>query len=118
MWTDTELFVRDRHVTASIRVLSPEQRQTIAASFVWLATASTAPDDVNAWAWKTLVEDVLGPHMALTVDHDEPEALDCEWWTETMKQVTAVFIRVNELEGLIRGSWPSWPPGSGRTVIQ
>lgn len=108
MWTNREFRVGDRQVTASIRVLAPGQRQAIAASMAWLAGASAAPDDPNARAWKTLIEDVLGPHLALTVDHQEPEQLDRAWWTETIRQATAEFIDVNELESLIARSWSSW----------
>lgn len=103
-WTYRAFRVGDRQVTASIRLLGVEQREQTAASVAWLASLSTRTGDPNASVWRTLVEDVLGPHVELTVDHDEPEQLDRAWWNETIRQVAAAFIQVNRLGPLIARS--------------
>ncbi len=76
-------------------------------SVAWLATASAEPGAVSARVWKTLIEDVLGPHIALTVDHDTPESLDRTFWNEVMRRATSAFIRLNQLEDPIQRSLSS-----------
>lgn len=118
MWVDRSFTVADRHVTASIRVLDPNQRRTVAASVAWLANQSAGQGDPHTRVWKTLVEDVLGPHVALTVDHVQPERLDWRWWSQTIRQVAAVFIDVNELSELIGQAWTTLPDGSDGSTKQ
>lgn len=120
MWTDREFQIGAHHVVASIRVLAAEERRAIATSMAWLASVAADPaePDDNARAWKTLIEDVVGPHLELTVDHDEPERLDRAWWNQVIRQATAAFIRVNELESLIAGSWSALPPAGSAAMVQ
>lgn len=118
MWTCRAFRVGERQVTASIRVLALDERQAVATSIVWLAETSANPGDPNAQAWRTLIEDVIGPHLELTVDHDVPEALDGAWWNETIRHATAAFIVVNELEPLISGCWSSSRPDAGHSTVQ
>lgn len=118
MWISEEFRVGDRMVTASIRMLESDERQVVATSIAWLAASSTRSSDPNATVWKTLIEEVLGPHLRLVVDHDQPECLDRAWWNETIRRAMAAFVRANALESLIAGSPRTWPNGGARPTIQ
>jgi len=108
MWTDDAFSVGGHRVTLSIELVAPARRDVIATSIAWLACASCTPGDgINSTAWKMLVEDVLGPHIAFSIDHEDPESLGWTFWSEAMKRATSAFIRVNQLEDPIRRSLAS-----------
>lgn len=103
MWTDTVIRVGERDVTLSLVLLEPEQREPVAASVAWLATASAQPAAALEHAgWHALIENVLAPYIAFTVDHEDPMALGGEWWDLALRQATLSFIRANQLEMLVR----------------
>lgn len=117
MWTDDAFSVGGYRVTVSIERVEVARRDAIATSVAWLACASATPDGaINSTVWKTLVEDVIGPHIAFSIDHEHPEALGWTFWSEAMKRATSAFIRVNELEDPIRRSLTSIQVGGERTV--
>lgn len=107
MWTDAAFSIGDHRVTLSVERVAPERRAAIAVSVAWLAAASASPGDANAAVWRVLVEDVIGPHIAFTIDHESPESLDHTFWNEAMRRATSTFIRVNGLESDIRRSLSS-----------
>lgn len=117
MWTDESASIGGHLVTLSIERVGPARRDAIATSVAWLACASSTPDDaINSTVWKTLVEDVLGPHIAFSIDHSDPGSLGWGFWSEAMKRATAAFIRVNHLEDPIRRSLTSMQAGGERVV--
>src|SRR5262245_33056618 len=116
-WTDQPVSIAGYRVTLSIERVGPSRREAIATSVAWLACASSTPGDaINSAVWKALVEDVLGPHIAFSIDHEDPESLGWPFWNEAMKRATFAFIRVNELEEPIRRSLTSIQAGGERTV--
>lgn len=117
MWTDDAFSIGGYQVILSIEQVPPARREAIATSVAWLACASSTPNgDINSTIWKTLVEDVIGPHVAFSIDHEQPEALGWAFWNEAMKRATSAFIRVNELEDPIRRSLTSIQADIDRTV--
>jgi hypothetical protein len=117
MWTDAAFSIGGHRVTLSIELVGPARRDAIATSVAWLACVSCAPGDaINSTIWKTLAEDILGPHIAFSIDHDDPESLGWPFWSEAMKRATSAFIRVNKLEDSILRSLTSLQAGDERTV--
>lgn len=118
MWTDDAFSIGGHRVTLSIELMGPARRDVIATSVAWLACASCPPGDAsNSTIWKMLVEDVLGPHIAFSIDHEDPESLGWTFWGGAMKRATSAFIRVNHLEDPIRRSLASIQSDS-RPIVQ
>ncbi len=112
-WTEEPISIGGYRVTLSIERVELSRRDAIATSVAWLACASSASNEaINSAVWKTLVEDVLGPHIAFSIDHEDPESLGWTFWGEAMKRATSAFIRVNRLEDPIRRSLASIQSGS------
>ncbi|HKE88163.1 MAG TPA: hypothetical protein VKB50_30615 [Vicinamibacterales bacterium] len=114
---DSIVQIGNHTVTVSVCVLRAEERELVAASVAWLAAASTVPAPaLKNDAWHALIERVLSPYVAFTVDHDEPERLGGAWWDQAMREATKSFIHANTLEDLIRQFLVSIDAQSRRTT--
>ena len=101
--SETVVQVGELMVTLSVCVLTPDEREPVAASVAWLAAASAVPAaTLNTDGWHALIERVLSPYVAFTVDHECPERLGGAWWDEAIRAATVWFIRANALEDLVR----------------
>src|SRR5262245_51545563 len=101
--SETVVQVGELTVTLSVCVLTPEEREPVAASVAWLAAASAVPaETLKTDAWHALIETVLSPYIAITVDHECPEGLGGAWCDAPIRAATISVIHTNALEDLVR----------------
>lgn len=94
-WIDCGFFLSGQRVKVSVRRLSPEERQRVAAEIAWFAeTLLTAAPQSESWS--TLFNRILSEDVSITLDEATFSHANRDW-NQLICLTFEAFVTANEL---------------------
>ena len=98
-WIDCGFHLSGQRVNVSVRRLSPDERQRVAAEIAWFADSLLAAVPQSE-SWSTLLNRILSQDVSITLDEKTFGHSNRDW--ERLICLTfEVFVTANELGGQI-----------------
>jgi len=111
-WIDCGFFLAGQRVNVSVRRLSAEERQRVAAEIAWFAESLLMATSLSE-NWSELINRILSQDVSITLDEAMFGKTNRDW-DQLICLTFEAFVAANELGGPIKcqlkGGLPPLPP--------